>query len=90
MTTLRTPKTHQVPQTILFCNRTVAYRNCIYVACFYTTFFISLHHVRVEVVSDVDNSDDNTCSDDNVNENGDQPSKLASVADECRIVFWIF
>jgi hypothetical protein len=46
-----------------------------------------MHHVRVEVVDDVDNSNDNIGSDDNVNENGDQSSKLAYVADECRIVF---
>jgi hypothetical protein len=56
----------------------------------FTTLSISLHHVRVEVVCDVDNSDDNIGSDDNVNENGDQSSKLAYVADECRIVFWMF
>ena len=51
---------------------------------------ISMHNVRVEVVGDVDNSGDNIGSEDNVNENGDQSSKLAYVANECRIVFWMF
>ena len=56
----------------------------------FTKLSTSLHHVRVEVVGDVDNSDDNIGSDDNINENGDQSSELAYVANECRIVFWMF